>query len=492
MKPSSILNQLKQVLAVPPKDRTPALLNMLVAYTKDIEFFRTLVKENSPHAHFACCSCIKHEQFSANQQVFAAGDTGDKFYIILQGSVSVLNPLSKSMPVEFEEVNVLREGQSFGELALIRDDTRIASIVCIEETHFAVLAKHDFKRINGEVTERRLSEVVSFLRSLPMFAPMTKESLTKLSFYFRQRQFTRKQVVYREGEQADVVYFVKEGEFQLLKKVRLIDAKSYKRSVQKTTTSEVAILARGEILGEEDVLHDQPRNTTCVCYSTTAETYYISSTDFKSKINQDFFKYLQKRTDLKRTWRDNKINTSPSSFPIKALQKQMSLTPTPSLGHMTSVMQPQRSQTQASLRFLSPRRLLSPKDIIIESPTTKPSDKRPTKSLRRSKSLAEVMLEKMMQDNTPRGLKKQTSKFVNIHVKLMKTAHLACPLTKRLSTKLPMKKPSTKPPMTFLDSELSHPGDFLFRSLPSMSQSPSLRHYSTKTAKSRRRLTLGD
>jgi CRP-like cAMP-binding protein len=479
-----MINQLKQILAVPPKDRTPALLNMLLAYTKDIEFFRNLVKDNSLQAHVACCSFIKHEQFSADQQVFAAGDIGKKFYIILQGSVSILIPLNKTIPIEFEEVNVLREGQTFGELALIRDDTRSASIICKEETHFAVLEKQDFKRIIGEVTERRLAEVVSFLRSLPMFAQMTRKSLTKLSYYFKQRLFTRKQVVYREGEEADLVYFVKEGEFQLLKKVRLNGVKPYKRSV-KATTSEVAILGRGEILGEEDVLHDQPRDATCVCFSTAAETYYVSSADFKLRINQDFFKYLQERTDLKRMWRDKKIDTSPSpseSSKSPLLQRQKSSRPlTPLSGQMSPLLPSQMSHSQTSLRILSPKGLSSPRGLTVESPTAKPSVIGHIMSFHNSrKSLAEVMLEKMKQDSTPRTLKKQRSKFVNIHVKLMKIADLAWPSRMR---------PSSKSPKTFLDSELTHPGDFLFRSFPSLSQSPLLRHYPTKTAKSRKGLT---
>lgn len=50
---------------------------------------------------------------------------------------------------ELTEVNTLRAGSYFGELALLTDALRTATIVCKEDTDFAVLSAADFKGILG-------------------------------------------------------------------------------------------------------------------------------------------------------------------------------------------------------------------------------------------------------------------------------------------------------------------------------------------------------
>ena len=44
-------------------------------------------------------------------------------------------------PKIFKEVAVLSEGAAFGELALIYDKPRMATIKCVERSHFIVLSK---------------------------------------------------------------------------------------------------------------------------------------------------------------------------------------------------------------------------------------------------------------------------------------------------------------------------------------------------------------
>jgi CRP-like cAMP-binding protein len=45
------------------------------------------------------------------------------------------------------KVNEMREGESFGELALINDAPRMATVVSYTECIFAVLSKKDFSTI---------------------------------------------------------------------------------------------------------------------------------------------------------------------------------------------------------------------------------------------------------------------------------------------------------------------------------------------------------
>ena len=81
------------------------------------------------------------------------GDFGSLFYIILKGSVGVCIKLPSpddSKVFELKEVNILRAGNSFGELALLNDNAkRTATIICREDCVFAVMEKQHFKLILG-------------------------------------------------------------------------------------------------------------------------------------------------------------------------------------------------------------------------------------------------------------------------------------------------------------------------------------------------------
>jgi CRP-like cAMP-binding protein len=59
--------------------------------------------------------------------------------------------------------SVLREGMSFGELALNRNQPRAATIVCNTDCHFAVMHIDDYKKCLLSVTKRKLQQVLDFL-----------------------------------------------------------------------------------------------------------------------------------------------------------------------------------------------------------------------------------------------------------------------------------------------------------------------------------------
>lgn len=75
---------------------------------------------------------------------------GDKFYIILSGSVSVHIKKEQddiSENPELKQVAIMPTGLSFGELALISNKPRMATIICEEECEFLILSKKPFDKI---------------------------------------------------------------------------------------------------------------------------------------------------------------------------------------------------------------------------------------------------------------------------------------------------------------------------------------------------------
>ncbi len=107
------------------------------------------------------------------------GDESDKFYIIIDGRVSVLvaseerivdQETGEERTVEVEdEIAQLEKGEHFGEVGILKGQTRMANIRCLTDCHFAVLTKMDFLRILSGVQEADMNRKLLFLKSLPLF-----------------------------------------------------------------------------------------------------------------------------------------------------------------------------------------------------------------------------------------------------------------------------------------------------------------------------------
>ncbi len=82
------------------------------------------------------------KRFETGETVFREGDPGDKFYIVVRGKVSVTRLSPDQQPIQ---LNVLQDGDYFGEIALIEDVRRTATLLtlqpslflCLERKHFA-------------------------------------------------------------------------------------------------------------------------------------------------------------------------------------------------------------------------------------------------------------------------------------------------------------------------------------------------------------------
>ena len=113
------------------------------------------------------------------------------------------------------EVAKLGTGIGFGELALLNEAPRSATITTLEDSQFAILNKADFNEIMAKVLRKRFANDVQFISSFPFLDHLTRKAKEKLCFFFKKETFSIGQNVITEGMQTDYVYFIKKGAFEI-------------------------------------------------------------------------------------------------------------------------------------------------------------------------------------------------------------------------------------------------------------------------------------
>ncbi len=83
------------------------------------------------------------ESYPTGKTIIQEGDPGDKFYIIVRGKVEV----TKDVDGRSAQLAVLSDGDFFGEIALLRDVARTATITALTPTMFITLSRESFRHI---------------------------------------------------------------------------------------------------------------------------------------------------------------------------------------------------------------------------------------------------------------------------------------------------------------------------------------------------------
>jgi CRP/FNR family transcriptional regulator, cyclic AMP receptor protein len=84
----------------------------------------------------------------AGEYVFEEGERGDHFYIIVRGEIE----LRKGKGAGSKKLAVLREGQAFGEMALLNQTPRSASAMALRDTYMLSVSRAAFGEILGGET----------------------------------------------------------------------------------------------------------------------------------------------------------------------------------------------------------------------------------------------------------------------------------------------------------------------------------------------------
>ena len=106
---------------------------------------------------------VTRKSVARSTTILASGDTTDSLYIVLSGRLKVLMSDSDGKEVI---LSILGPGEFFGEMGLIDDSPRSASVVAIEPCELLSITKRDFKKCLQENFEMSMAVMRGLVRRL--------------------------------------------------------------------------------------------------------------------------------------------------------------------------------------------------------------------------------------------------------------------------------------------------------------------------------------
>ncbi|XP_062978150.1 cAMP-dependent protein kinase type II-alpha regulatory subunit isoform X1 [Elgaria multicarinata webbii] len=212
---------------------------------KDILIFKNLDQEQLSQV----LDAMFERKVQPQEHVIDQGDDGDNFYVIERGLYDIF---------------VARDGQarcvgrydnhgSFGELALMYNTPRAATIVAITEGSLWGLDRVTFRRIILKNNAKKRKTYELFIESVPLLKSLEPSERMKIVDVIGEKTYQDGERIISQGDKADSFYIVQSGEVKILIKSKTVTGKDANQEV------EIARCQKGQYFGELALVTNKPR-----------------------------------------------------------------------------------------------------------------------------------------------------------------------------------------------------------------------------------------
>jgi cAMP-dependent protein kinase regulator len=111
----------------------------------------TLLSSMDHYERSKLADAIKETTFKSGEFVIKQGEEGKMFFVIVEGEAIATKVLNQGEPAQ--EVMKYKQGDYFGELALLKNEPRAANVLCISDVKCVSLERSSFKRLLGPLDE---------------------------------------------------------------------------------------------------------------------------------------------------------------------------------------------------------------------------------------------------------------------------------------------------------------------------------------------------
>jgi cAMP-dependent protein kinase regulator len=140
---------------------------------------------------------------SQGENIITQGEEGDYFYIVEKGTFSVL--------VDKKHVGTIGEGKSFGELALVYNTPRQATIRADTPGTLFSLDRHTFKYTLANNMEKKSTDIEDALEKVPLLKNLTSDQRSRLADTVELITYGAGDEIIKKGTEGTVFYMIKDG-----------------------------------------------------------------------------------------------------------------------------------------------------------------------------------------------------------------------------------------------------------------------------------------
>jgi len=151
--------------------------------------------------------------YAKGEKVFAEGDPGDAFYILTKGRLVV----TTTQGGQITELSTLKAGQSFGEISLVDEQSRTATVTALEDSTLFMLSRAQFKmflelvpsladKIRKNMNERSAVNVVA--KKIPFFQTLEPNKLHLLGTMCKIQSYRPGSTIMMEGRNKPAKFFM--------------------------------------------------------------------------------------------------------------------------------------------------------------------------------------------------------------------------------------------------------------------------------------------
>jgi len=184
------------------------------------------------------------------------GDDGDYFYVIESGKYDIL----KIIDGENKHVGQYDNHGSFGELALMYNAPRAATIISATNGNLWAMDRQTFRRIVVKETAKKRRQYEDFLKNVEVLSTLKDDERTKVADALETREYTDGMTIIEQGAAPDYFYIVVSGKVDIRR--RGDDRQDPSREHHLTT------LDPGHFFGELAFLTRKPRAASVYAQGT--------------------------------------------------------------------------------------------------------------------------------------------------------------------------------------------------------------------------------
>ena len=168
-------------------------------------------------------------EFAKDKIVYKEGDKGSFFYIIAEGKLISYSTATTTSTADatVKEKKTYSQWECFGGLSLITGNKREATVQTLTHVVLLCLSVNVYTKIKNKIAEEHYKDKFLFINNISFLKNLDAITKFKLTNGLTTCKFKPNECIFKEGETASSIYFVKDG---------LVSCRSKRKEIRKLQT----------------------------------------------------------------------------------------------------------------------------------------------------------------------------------------------------------------------------------------------------------------